>query len=379
MLTNLLFAATLQTTKPNTSPPKIHTNGSVTFEFHAPEAKQVTFRIDGIPPTPMTKNGNGKWTLTTKPLAPDVYTYEFYIGQTLYHDPKNSLTKPIHGGGSQSILEIDGGKPQIWKRATKRRGTLVRHEFKSKTFGEKRCFLVYLPIGWKQNSAKKLPALYLLHGAMDNEYGWLRAGHADAILDNLIESRGSKPMALIMPLGYGMPNSDKNLTKRLFGASPKEHQAMLEQFREHFLTEVISEVERSFPVDSRPENRAIAGLSMGGTQSIHIALNNPGKFCSVASFAGAMMIFGNTFDPWFPDIGMLRSLRITLRCGDKDFVLASNESFRKWLTGKKVSHQSLNTPGAHEWNVWIRDLAAYLPTLFQNRSLALTRRATRNF
>src|SRR5262249_2866578 len=164
------------------------------------------------------------------------------------------------------------------------RGTLHRHSYQSAVAGEGRDFFVYTPSGYDPAGKAEYPVLYLLHGITDDATAWTTAGRAPIILDNLIARGQATPMLVVMPLGYGFPNVAEDLFK-LCG-DPVMQRRSLEKFSATVLDEVIPRVETAYRVARDRDSRAIAGLSMGGAQALHIGLNHPGRFGWVGSFSG---------------------------------------------------------------------------------------------
>jgi enterochelin esterase-like enzyme len=202
--------------------------------------------------------------------------------------------------------------------------------------------------------------LYLLHGYSDDASGWSAVGHANIILDNLIAQQKAKPMIVVMPLGYGQVSAVIPRTVKV-----DNFRSNLLKFREVFLTEVIPQVEKDYRVDTRREMRAIAGLSMGGAESLTTGLNNLDKFAWVGSFSAGGM--GEDYDVLFPKLDQSANKDLKLlwiACGTEDHLIDTNRKFRDWLGTKYVRLTPIETPGMHTWMVWRRNLANFAPLLF---------------
>ncbi len=338
--------------------PEVHSDNTVTFRLRSPNAAAVNLALEGSKPEAMQKDDTGLWTYTTPALNPDIYGYTFNIDGVGMMDPHNSLMKPNLISNS-SAVDIPGpGLP--WEVNDVPHGEVHHHFYRSASVGDHRDYYVYTPPGYSKSSTK-YPVLYLLHGYSDDASGWSAVGRANIILDNLIAGNKAKPMIIVMPLGYGpvdavIPRSVKvdNFRNNLIS------------FREAFLTEVIPQVEKEYRVDTRREARAIAGLSMGGAESLTTGLNNLDKFAWIASFSAGGM--GEDYDVIFPKLDQSANKQIKLlwiACGTEDRLIATNRKFRDMLSAKYVRFTPIETPGMHTWMVWRRNLANLAPLLFQ--------------
>jgi len=233
--------------------------------------------------------------------------------------------------------------------------------------GEERDFYVYTPPGYDPETKKLYPVLYLLHGFSDDASAWISVGLAHVILDNVIGQGKAKAMLIVMPLGYGAPE----IVSRGVSAfrDPGLRQKNVDKFREALLTEVVPRIEETYRVLKDRNSRAIAGLSMGGSESLETGLNNLDRFAWVGAFSSGGM--GDDFDRAFPALdskanGKLRLLWIA--CGTDDRLIDPNRRFRAWLESKGIRHTAVETPGAHTWMVWRRNLANFAPLLFQEKT-----------
>ena len=255
-------------------------------------------------------------------------------------------------------------------------GTIHHHFYPSAVIGADRDYYVYTPSGYDSKNKERYPVLYLLHGLTDDASAWTTAGRANVILDNLIAQGKAKPMILVNPLGYGLPDADTT-TSMLDPQSRKNVTAMI-------LDEVRPQVEKAYRVKTDRESRAIAGLSMGGAQSMYIALNHPDRFAWAASFSGAFGMYVDRpgdplrraplvpgiFPKVFPTLDAKAGSRLRLlwiACGTEDGLLRINRQFKDWLKSKDVPFTSIETPGSHTWMVWRRNLTELAPLLFQPR------------
>ena len=343
--------------------PEVHPDNSVTFRFRAPNAKDVAVSLEGrTDPIPMQKDDQGLWTLTTAPLEPDYYGYSFIADDVHLIDPSNPLMKP-NLLGTTSQVHVPGPGSLPWETNSGPHGEVHHHFYKSGVVGDERDFYVYTPPGYDARGKKKYPVLYLLHGYSDDASGWTAVGRASVILDNLIAQGKASPMIVVMPLGYGAPEmlqgwnvwSKQDVVSRNFT-----------KFRETLLNEVIPAVESQYLVDKDRKSRAIAGLSMGGSESLLVGLNSLDKFAWIGAFSSGGL--PEPFDADFPGLDTKANQQLRLlwiACGTDDHLIDLNRNFRTWLKSKSIQHVDIETSGAHTWMVWRRNLATFAPLLFR--------------
>jgi len=349
---------------PTITSPDVQPDGKVTFRFLDPGAKEVKLQFEGEPkPLPMTRDDAGVWSLTLGPVDPDIYGYEFIADGVFLMDPNNPSIKP-NLLQPQNMVHVSGASPQLWEVAEVPHGVIHHHFFKSKVVGDQRDFYVYTPPGFDPKAKTKYPVFYLLHGYSDSADGWTAVGMANIILDNLIAQGKVKPMIVVMPLGYGTPEMIG--LKHAAWDHPDIRQLNFDNFRKSLLTEVIPQVESDYPVSTKREDRAIAGLSMGGSESLLTGLNNIDKFAYVGSFSAGGL--NDDFSAAFPalDGKQARQLHVLwIACGTGDRLITVNRNLREWLKTKGVKVTEIETPGMHTWLVWRRNLAEFTPLLFR--------------
>jgi enterochelin esterase-like enzyme len=343
--------------------PEVHSDNSVTFRFRDPSAKEVLLALEGAKSVPMQKDDQGVWNVTTGPLTPDFYGYSFVADGVSLIDPSNSLLKP-NLLSTQSQVHVPGPASLPWEVSGVSHGVVHHHFYKSGVVGDERDFYVYTPAGYDSRSTQTYPVLYLLHGFSDDASGWTAVGRANVILDNLIAQGKAKPMLLVMPLGYGAPE----IVAHGFGAfaDAQLRQRNFDRFSKALLTEVIPQVEATYLVVKDRNSRAIAGLSMGGSESLLTGLNAIDKFAWIGAFSSGGLT--EDFSAEFPTLDskanqQLRALWIA--CGTDDHLIDLNRRFRSWLASRGVQHADIETPGAHTWMVWRRNLADFAALLFR--------------
>ncbi|HTS16469.1 MAG TPA: alpha/beta hydrolase-fold protein [Verrucomicrobiae bacterium] len=346
--------------------PEVHADGRVTFRLNAPGATGVVVRCEGKT-WPMQIDTQGVWSVTSEALEPDIYAYSFLVDGLGIVDPANPFLKR-NLIFTESQVHVPGPLTLPWEINDVPHGVIHRHHYRSKIIGDERDLLVYTPPGYQAAARKTYPVLYLLHGFSDPESAWIDAGRANVILDNLIARKKAVPMIVVMPLGYG----NRQILAGGWEAFrvpnwQTYHDDSFAKFRESLYQEIMPMVERDYRVSTARTSRAIAGLSMGGEQSLVFGLNAPDRFAWVGAFSSGGL--GKMdFEQRFPDLnrGAGRRFRlIWLACGTEDKLLASNRGFEQWLQTKGVTHQWLETPGAHSFVVWRRYLAEFVPHLFQ--------------
>jgi enterochelin esterase family protein len=343
--------------------PEVHPDQRVTFRVRAPNAKDVAVTREGAPRLAMQKDDQGVWSVTTEPLEPDLYGYSFVADGARLLDSSNPLIKTNLLNPS-SIVHVPGSAALPWEVGNVPHGIVHHHYYKSGVVGDQRDFFVYTPPGYDAGAAKLYPVLYLLHGMSDGADGWSsEIGRANVILDNLIAERKATPMLVVMPLGYGAPEI---LERGAAGRDPGIGQRNRDKFREALIAEVIPTVEKTYRAATDRQSRAIAGLSMGGAESLTTGLNSLDRFAWIGAFSSGGI--PGDFAVAFPSLDSKANTRIRLlwiACGTEDGLIASNRKLREWLASKGIRHVDVETPGAHTWMVWRRNLATFVPLLFR--------------
>jgi enterochelin esterase-like enzyme len=365
LLMSFAFASPLfaQTSPVPAVSPEVQPDNRVTFRFRAPNAKDVALSLEGAPKDlPMQKGEDGVWSITSEPLAPDFYGYAFVADGVHLIDPSNPLLKP-NLLNTTSQVHVPGPASVPWEIGDVPHGEVHHHFYKSAVVGDQRDFYVYTPPGYDAREKQTYPVLYLLHGFSDDASGWTAVGRANVILDNLIAQGKTKPMLVVMPLGYGAPE----ILRGGFGAfrNTELRDRNFAKFSEALLREVLPRVESAYLVNKSQNARAIAGLSMGGSESLLTGLNNVDKFAWIGAFSSGGL--PEEFEKDFPGLDAKANQQLKLlwiACGVDDHLIDLNRRLRAWLEAKGVHKVDVETPGAHTWMVWRRNLAAFAPLLF---------------
>ncbi len=234
-------------------------------------------------------------------------------------------------------------------------GKVETVEYDSKSVGTKRKLLVYTPPGY--DKGKKYPVLYLLHGIGGTEREWADNGAPGAILDNLYAEKKLVPMIVVMPNGRAQAND--RAEGNVFATAPA-----FGEFDKDLLGSVIPFVEANYSAIPNREGRALAGLSMGGGQSLDFGLAHPETFAWVGGFSSAP----NTFPPekLVPDPEKAKTLKLLwVSCGDKDGLIGISQNVHKYLKEKDIPHVWHVDSGGHDWPVWKNDLYLFSQRIFR--------------
>lgn len=344
--------------------PEVHPDGRVTFRLNAAGAQEVQVRCEGVKESPMQKAPQGIWSFTTPPLEPDIYAYWFNVDGLRTIDPNNPFLK-YNLLNTISQVHVPGPKSLLWEINDVPHGILHRHFYKSAVAGDERDFIVYTPPGYNHFFRKRYPVLYLLHGFSDETTVWTSVGRAHVILDNLIGRAQAKPMIVVMPLGYGTMEYVRA------GWSKARRDEMrninFQSFRKTLFDEVMPQAETFYQISKDRKHHAIAGLSMGGAESLLVGLNALDRFAWIGAFSTGGLSSSN-YAAQFPKLDksanyVLRLLWIA--CGRGDSLLPDNQQFVEWLKSKYVRHIWVETSGSHNFRVWRRNFAEFAPLLFQ--------------
>ena len=340
----------------------------------------------------MTKGPDGIWSVTTTPLVVGFHYYSLQIDGATVADP---ATMTFFGSGWQnSGIEIpEPADVDYYHAKDVPHGHVSQQWYYSKVTGKwRRCF-VYTPPEYQTNAKAKFPVLYLLHGWGEDETGWYTQGHVDFIMDNLIAAKKAKPMIIVMDnLNAVKPGESAALfaARGLVpapGAAPAVQGGRgapagrggrgmggfnLSAFTDMMFTDLIPMVERTYRALPGRENRAMAGLSMGGMQTFTTALNNLDKFAYLGGFSGSCGGRGGTFDPKttcggaFADPAAFNKKVKVLFLGIGSAEGPGTKNFSDALTSAGIHNVYFESPStAHEWLTWRRCLNDFAPRLFR--------------
>jgi enterochelin esterase family protein len=338
--------------------PAIGPDGNVTFQLYAPKATEVQLRSEGPAPfanKALAKSDSGVWRLTAQVPA-DLYIYWFDVDGVPVADPHNNRPR-VNMSTVRSLLEVPGAASEFFAERAVPHGQVAAVHYQSKALGVPRRMHVYTPPGYT-TSNQRYPVLYLLHGAGDNDQSWLMAGRANFIFDNLIAAGNAKPMIVVMPAGHTPPGQ---------GGAPAA-----DAFARDLLGDVMPYVERNYRTLAGREQRAIAGLSMGGQQTLNIGLTNLDKFSQLGVFSSGWFgqdgaaTFARNNAAVFSDPKINDRIRLFwLATGKDDFVLPSTKAALALLDEHKIRHSYKETEGGHTWPNWRAYLNEFAPLLFR--------------
>lgn len=360
------------------SSPIVNKDGSVTLHLQAPTATHVEVKGDWLPAgttVPMTKNTDGVWSYTSGPLASDLYIYQFIVNGTALLDPLNVYQ--IRDVSSLfSIFVIEGGQGDLYQVQEVPHGTVAKRWYHSPTLDMTRRLTIYTPPGY-ETSNESYPVLYLLHGMGGDEEAWPTLGRTAQILDNLIATGKCKPMLVVMPNGNvaqeaAPGESSLNQTPVNFNLPHT-----MDGTYENSFEDIIAFIEGNYRAKANKENRAIAGLSMGGFHSLWISANYPNTFGYVGHFSGAVNPReNNDLSQGVPRIyenmdGKLAQQRDNglilywIAIGTDDFLYQEVKDYRAKLDSLQFPYQYVETAKGHVWSNWRLYLSQFTPLLFK--------------
>ena len=341
-----------QPPKPVVSP-EVHPDRTVTFRVRAPKATEVTMNMDWSGDHPaLKKDSEGVWSVTLGPLEPSIYIYSFNIDGVAVPDPINPRVK-LRAQTSASLLEVPSGKSEVWEPRDVPHGVVEINWQKSKVIdGETRWYWVYTPPDYDKSN-KRYPVLYLLHGNNDTPAGWTMVGNANFVLDNLLAEKKMVPMIVVMPYGHAAPYGARNNS---------------EMFEDYLLKDIIPAIEARYRVAPGRQNRALAGLSMGGGQALSIGFGHLDLFSAIGAFSAAVP---RDFETQFAEV--LKDPKATndklklvwFACGRDDSLFGRAEQLSATLRKHGIKHTFVPTPGVHNFTVWRQYLAEMAPLLFR--------------
>jgi len=347
--------------------PRVLSDHSVVFQLNAPTAHSVDVDISGKK-YPMTRDKDGAWTVTTPPLVEGFHYYALDADGIRMNDPGSHAY--FGTGRDASGIEVPEDGPDYYLANDVPHGDVRIRTYRSKVTGQwRRCF-IYTPPDYDSNSAARYPVLYLQHGSGEDETGWTFQGHANLILDNLIAEKKAVPMIIVMDNGYA---------SRPAGAfaPPAAANADMKVFGDVITQDVIPMIDSGFRTIPDRDHRAMAGLSMGANEALHVATDHLDTFAYMAGFSGTMN--GLNTDPLDPASAFngvfkdgtsfnqrVKLLWLGMGTQEPTPFPAAIGSFRAMLEKAGVKYVFFSSPGtAHEWLTWRRDLNDFAPRLFR--------------
>ena len=348
--------------------PRVLPDKSVVFQFKAPGARSVAVDIIGKQYS-MTRDADGVWTGATPPLVAGFHYYQLVVDGLRQNDP-NSHTYFGVGKDFSGIEIPEEGVGYYMARDVPHGDVRIRSYHSNVTGAWRRC-LIYTPPDYDTNPTARYPVLYLQHGMGEDETGWIFQGHANLILDNLIAAGKAVPMIVVMDNGYASRPAGP------FAPASADPIGDVKAFEDVIVKDVITMIDASFRTVPDRDHRAMAGLSMGANQALHIATDNLDTFAYMAGFSGTMnglstepldpaTAFNGVFKDGPAFNARVKLLWLGMGTEEPNPFPGAIGSFRAMLDLAGVKYVYFSSPGtAHEWLTWRRDLNDFAPRLFR--------------
>jgi enterochelin esterase family protein len=352
--------------------PKVDPLRRATFRLKAPDAKKVQVSVGAT--YDMIKGADGVWSVTTKPLDAGFHYYWIIVDGVTADDPASETFFGV--GRMSSGIEVPSPGEDFYDLKNVPHGEVRERVYFSKTASATRHCFVYTPPGYDQKTRTRYPVLYLQHGMGEDVRGWSMQGRANLILDNLIAAGKAKPMIVVMEDGgiaAGAGGGRGGRGGRGGGSPPTAAPTPTAGFPQILIADTIPMIDATYRTIPDRDHRAMAGLSLGGTQTYQITQANLDKFAWIGAFSAP---FG------FPDIktgfdGLLadpkafakqvKLLFVSMGSEEENSFGRGNRTFHEALEKAGVKHVYYESPGtAHEWLTWRRSLYNFAPLLFQN-------------
>jgi enterochelin esterase-like enzyme len=371
---------------PGAPTPSVNPDRSIIFTLKAPDARTVQVAGGdglGAGPFPMTKDAEGVWRVTIPPAVAGFHYYWFILDGVSVNDPSSDA---YFGYGKEtSGVEVPEAGAEYYALTNVPHGEVRAKWYWSKTTGEWRRAFVYTPPGYDSNSKTRYPVLILQHGLGENETGWTRQGRAQFILDNLIAAGKAAPMIVVMDRGYATRAGMPDVTFEP-GAPLRNTLPAFSAFEDVIIHDLIPTIDASYRTIPDREHRAMAGLSMGGMETLFITLRHLDTFAYIASLSGPIVPDLNSTQPLGTQQGPFdtktayegafsnpsafnsRVKLLWLGVGT-----AEPELFRSGIGGAALALKAAgvrlvyfeSNGTAHEWQTWRRDLNDLAPRLFR--------------
>jgi enterochelin esterase family protein len=353
-------------------------DNKVTFRIFSRDASKVT--ITGEWQTgqgsaqELVKNDEGLFSITIGPLKPELYGYNFTVDGVKVLDVNNVQIRR-DGSNYQNFLIIPGPESDLYfHKHNVPHGSVAKVWYKSSVIGfDRRCY-IYTPAGYEGGS-QRYPVFYLLHGAGGDEDAWTNMGRTAQIMDNLVAQGKAKPMIVVMTNGNANQAGAQNEVPSVPATQAQQGSGMTGKFEEHLVKDVVPFIEKNYRTLTGRDNRAIAGLSMGGGHTQTITNDNPGMFGYIGVFS--MGIMGSRQQGADAErIEKERDAKIEklknsgyklywIACGKDDFVYQSAVTLRNTLDKHNFKYVYRESTGGHTWANWRIYLSEFAPMLFK--------------
>jgi enterochelin esterase-like enzyme len=336
--------------------PQVLPDGRAVFRIKAPEAQKVV--LDLVRKYDMIKNGEGTWEVTTDSLSEGFHYYSLIIDGVAVADP---ASETFYGMGRMaSGIEVPFRGDRYYEARNVPHGDIRIRRYYSNVTNTWRVLYMYTPPGYDENASEKYPVLYILHGGGEDERGWASQGKTDLIIDNLIAEKKAIPMIVVMP--------DGNFPLNGFG------EESLKVFEKELKQSIIPFLEKNYRVKTEAKYRALAGLSMGGIQTLYVGINNTELFSYLGIFSSGwiMPAQNDLADKQYdfmknnPDKIKNNLNLLWIGIGGKEDIAYNNcQAMMKKLDELKVKYMYSEYPGGHTWPVWRNNLYNFAQLLFK--------------
>lgn len=367
---------------PNLRSPEVTAEGKVAFRIHAPQANKVSISgnllrdqkfglsedAETVPSHLDLINNDGIWTITLEGVKPDLYSYNLIIDGEETVDRNNAFVARDVKNVS-NVLLVPGEASAFFAPRDVPHGAVQSVWYKSGFNGKERRMTVYLPAGYDE-SDKRYPVLYLLHGMGGDETAWSELGRAVQILDNMTAEGLIEPMIVVMPNGNIAREAAPGFDSRAFEQPEFHLEHTMDGTFETWFGDIISYVNDRYRTLDGPGEQAIAGLSMGGFHSLYISLSKPETFGYVGLFSAATIpsdsneIYRNRPDK-LKNIFDKTSPLMYIAVGKDDFIYSHTQELRRELDSLGLPYIYNESGGGHEWTNWRQYLIDFLPRLFR--------------
>jgi enterochelin esterase-like enzyme len=335
--------------------PQILPDGHAIFRIKAPEAQKV--QLDLGKKYDMIKNNEGVWEVTSDSLSEGIHYYSLIIDGVAVADP---ASETFYGMSRMaSGFEVPFKGDSYYEEKDVPHGDIRIKRYYSNVTNTWRNFYMYTPAGYDENVNAKYPVLYIMHGGGEDQRGWATQGKTDLILDNLVAAKKAVPMIVIMV--------DGNLPLNGFG------EESLRVFEKELKQSIIPFVEKNYRVKTEPQYRALAGLSMGGIQTLYAGVRNTEMFSylgvfSSGWFAAQKDLTDPQYEYWKNNADKINSnlKKFWISQGGKEDIAWQNcQLMRSKLDELKIKYTYSEYPGGHSWPVWRNNIFNFAQILFK--------------
>ena len=355
--------------------PVVNADGTVTFNFYSPSAQRVSVSgdFDEIrnQRLEMTKQENGVWTVTTKALNPELYSYSLSVDGQRFVDPANSYVNRDISTLSNIFIVVtksNDDKGHLYSVNDVPHGTLSRVWYDSPTLGQQRRMTVYLPAAY--DGKKAFPVMYLLHGHGGDETAWGDLGRASQIMDNLIAEGKCVPMIVVMPNGNPTCNAAPGWWHE--GMYTPDGNAFIQRgakasMEESFM-DIVNFVDSHYKTVKKRSGRAVTGLSMGGGHTFGISRLYPETFDYYGLQSAAARVQQNDakFNEQMSRLFSSKPKLFWIAIGKEDFLIQQNNGLRQYLDAHNYPYEYYENDGGHIWRNWRIYLSMFAQKIFRD-------------